>query len=1048
MQFSFDSFNRYEIPVLTVAEPDFTEIGVIKVPLDLKIIPRLITTSELDFTAHEMIDGVKCAYYDKLIKYRLIHAENFGWFVITDVSETGDGHNKVKEIICESYEYLLGRTDANISAGTYKFYEIGATGDKLPLLNHIFTQCPQWSVGNISNSLLNLYRTFDMPDDNIYSFLMNEVSEAYECFFIFDCENFKINALTLTDIIEDSGIVLRYQSLLRQVQMKTSDNDIATVLKVYGADDFSIAMVNPLGNANIYKLDYFKDMMPAALWAKVDAWQDAVYTARHSNEPGSYANLLSTISVANQSILDYEANIAELNSYTLSGQKVQSASLPYSLTTDERTKVEAIKTWIDGMATASLVAMLLAAVSYPPIDISSPPSSADATISSYMASLNSGANAAVSQAIINIYACEKAVVYINGLIDALESDITTYKTSLTAINTSLSLENNFTAEELATLDKYFITKTYTNDYIIDLETYDYTDRLSLAYELLDYGEAELELASQQSYQFSIEAKNFVFDKNYQSYATKLATVGLGCKIHAEVDDGIWEDPLLMEIELDFTNPDNFAMTFGDKYYSKSNRALFEDFFQGATKTSDSFNSTVHSFLEPVRDGTISDAQKFIKSALDIARNAVISGSHQEMKWDESGFWGRKWDVNNNSYDPQQLKITNNLIVMTDDNWLSGKLAIGEITVNGLTKYGIAAELLLGNMIISDSLLISNSGGTFSVDSSGATLVNADFKVETATGLGRIIANASDGFRLQTRTNTDSVWNDQISLDINDGDIAISGSLISIPDVSSVGGWANSGDDGLENIQSTNSRYARLGGSQYAFAAGTLSNGVETPRTSVDYAGNLSAVNGEFRDGSFYGTISASSGNLGKISAASYGGIVNGDLYITGALICDNYPSPSIDITPTTLGLGSATNGSLVVKYSDTKFGTRPYNTLRVKAGANGSEYTFLYSGVSVSEGTGGGTGGTTPTPPSYNIVMQSHSSYYAIRAGAGTNYAKVGEMVQGQWYVYSGINNGWYYLTHTCSYNSTTRKISSITSLSNTGYAGPGSYAQVATGTT
>nr|DAU68514.1 MAG TPA: hypothetical protein [Caudoviricetes sp.] len=34
MLFSFDKFDRYEIPVLTVAHPDFTKVGIIKDPID------------------------------------------------------------------------------------------------------------------------------------------------------------------------------------------------------------------------------------------------------------------------------------------------------------------------------------------------------------------------------------------------------------------------------------------------------------------------------------------------------------------------------------------------------------------------------------------------------------------------------------------------------------------------------------------------------------------------------------------------------------------------------------------------------------------------------------------------------------------------------------------------------------------------------------------------------------------------------------------------------------------------------------------------------
>ena len=50
--------------------------------------------------------------------------------------------------------------------------------------------------------------------------------------------------------------------------------------------------------------------------------------------------------------------------------------------------------------------------------------------------------------------------------------------------------------------------------------------------------------------------------------------------------------------------------------------------------------------------------------------------------------------------------------MTDDNWDTCKLAIGEIEIPGTadTAYGVASELLVGNLILGEAMKIINTNG--------------------------------------------------------------------------------------------------------------------------------------------------------------------------------------------------------------------------------------------------------------------------------------------------------------------------------------------------
>ena len=93
MLFSFDKFDRYEIPVLTVAHPDFTKVGIIKDPIGLKLDLNLVSTSKASFEAYSVDDtGNATFYYGALTKYNLVHISGFGWFVITNVDESNESY--------------------------------------------------------------------------------------------------------------------------------------------------------------------------------------------------------------------------------------------------------------------------------------------------------------------------------------------------------------------------------------------------------------------------------------------------------------------------------------------------------------------------------------------------------------------------------------------------------------------------------------------------------------------------------------------------------------------------------------------------------------------------------------------------------------------------------------------------------------------------------------------------------------------------------------------------------------------------------------------
>lgn len=758
MLFSFDKFDRYEIPVLTVAHPDFTKVGIIKDPIGLKLDLNLVSTSKASFEAYSVDDtGNATFYYGALTKYNLVHISGFGWFVITNVDESNDGIHKSKSVDCESYEYTLGRKAANLSAGTYRLYDPANAASTETLLGHFLANCPRWTIGYVSSALYSRYRTFDMPDASMYGFLMEEAMDAYECVFVFDTENLQIKVYAPDDLIKDSGIVFRYTSLLKHISISDSADDVVTELQVYGADDFSIATVNPLGTASIYKYDYFKDVMPAAMWVKVKQWQDDVAAAM--GRTSAYGNILTAIKNENLKILGYEANKSEMERYRAAGEQVRTVNTPYTMQAVSQTAVDSIRAWIDSKNSTDLLTMVTAADAYPPIPTFAPAGGEGVVPSEIQAYADTitEADRNVAQATINIYACDKCEKYCDSLIATSKAQIEIYQNQRKATHTNLSISNYLTADEIVALGDYTLADVYENPYIVPLDGMTYEEVQNLAFELLDGAFETLERVSQPTFDFSVDAVNLMFDKEHEDYVNIIEQNGLGCRVHVEFEDGHWYDPVLMGISVEYDAPDKCELVFGSNYHAKMSEDLYAECFQQAAKTSATVSSALHSWLNPMESQSLSPMREFMEGTLNAAVNKIINANNQSTVIDQFGIWGRK--ITDDGYSPKQIKIINNGLYMTDDNWDTCKLALGEIDIPGTadSAYGIASEMLIGNLILGEALKIINANNTFTIDENGVNLTTSD-------GLKKIYINPSDGFKIQGRADTTSEFADKLYLD--------------------------------------------------------------------------------------------------------------------------------------------------------------------------------------------------------------------------------------------------------------------------------------------
>ncbi len=100
-------------------------------------------------------------------------------------------------------------------------------------------------------------------------------------------------------------------------------------------------------------------------------------------------------------------------------------------------------------------------------------------------------------------------------------------------------------------------------------------------------------------------------------------------------------------------------------------------------------------------------------------------------------------------------------------------------------YGVVADALIGGLVATEKLVISNENNNFILDKDGATLVNASFTL--TNNKNKILLNPEDGLKIQTKVG--ELWEDRFYADVNGDIVAKSIKLES----SIIGGWITEAD---------------------------------------------------------------------------------------------------------------------------------------------------------------------------------------------------------------------------------------------------------------
>lgn len=369
-----------------------------------------------------------------------------------------------------------------------------------------------------------------------------------------------------------------------------------------------------------------------------------------------------------------------------------------------------------------------------------------------------------------IAAKEAEIVAQESLISYKELAIFTTTETLQDIHDEVSFDANFTPTQLLELNSFIFENTYLNENIVQTDSMTPVEVQAAAQTLFNQAQGVLARISQPRYEFELDAVNYTIIEDFRVFTQQ---TNVGTIVTCELQDGTYIESVLLEIEIQFDDPENFKMTFSNRLRLDNGNFTYSDLMGQVQRTGSavSFDSTKWAdWTNNYQD----EVSTFITSSLDATVNNLISNQNQEILINQNGLIGRSWDATLGAYKPKQVWLTNNVLAFSNDSFNTAKLALGEINLPaGGTAYGLVAEVIVGRLLAGNSLTITNSGNNFVLDQTGATLTNAKFSTQTTNS--KIIIDPTSNISFRIQKNEGGTFVDKFFVN-NAGDVTFSGNL--------------------------------------------------------------------------------------------------------------------------------------------------------------------------------------------------------------------------------------------------------------------------------
>ena len=904
LNYDFPVFGgNFDAPAIMLAKKDKTIVGSVDYT-DLRFTFNLNAFQTVTFKIYRELDGKIQKYFDSFEDGMLIVIPGISWYEIHVETDT-DNAVITKTVTGTSLECKLCDKrlfDFQVNSDDFEDEDYAKTtfynpmNPKKSLLNRVLNVTPNWRVGHVDQSLMDMQRTFDESDIDVYSFLTGNVAEAFNCLFVFDTFDCTVNAYDLDNYGNDTKIFVDSENLVTTMTQKIDENSIITCYRVVGGDYVEIAEVNPNGSNKIYNFSYYLSQMPQEIQDKINAYNTKFQSLKPQYEDVivQMQNQLEIIQELYTRIPDSETS-TDWTKYGL--ELLQNREKSYQNVHDVYCA--------QGMNN---------------------PQSLNYNLYQENIKLLNGVKAEIGVRETEIESAQNVWQSING--------------EMLDIQGQLDMNKWFSEEEWKTLDDYVIEATYSNDNFSIFNNTSEAELLSVEKELYDAAWNDLSKKCRPKYQYSATLMNLLAMEEFKELAKHFK---LGNFIRTKTEYGALIKLRIISFTVDYSKAGLIDVTFSDATKVDVQGVCDDtaDILAQAHSAAMSFKFNKDQYDSSVKQGNFVSEMR--KNGLDVAITNIHNSSNQSQVWDETGMTFRQWNAQKNDFDPEMIKIINNQMVFSDDGLKTARMALGKISLgNGEYGYGLNAEVLMSKLVMSENLYLENNSGTYKF-----------------TDDGFIASNGTNSIKIQPNKSNElfSLYkgDDQNFYIDSDGDIWLRGNLsggsINIGNgnftVDSNGYMTATGGTFNGNINASNFSGGTINGTTISggtvtgasITGNTISGGTISGTTitggsinigtgfSVDSSGNMKSISGEFVSATFKNTIfygldyNGQSYYFSVIDVPKPGyitfGLTNAHTTFPGSVQFDNYLIINQDMSfgsgATTYGTSAGTTNSKLYK---------------------------------------------------------------------------------------------------------------------------------------
>lgn len=340
-------------------------------------------------------------------------------------------------------------------------------------------------------------------------------------------------------------------------------------------------------------------------------------------------------------------------------------------------------------------------------------------------------------------------------------------TQLQSIRTSVAEELDFEAflgerlwKEFAAYrrEDLYSNSNYISDGLSNAEVF------AMAREFIETAQKELTKAATMQHSITSTLHNLLAIKEFAPITEHFAT---GNWIRIRVD-GVLYKLRLLSYDIDFSNLANISVSFSDVRLLNGARETYSRLIQNLSSMSSSYGAVMRQASKGSKSqDTIASWQD---DGLSLASQKIVSDTrYQDVVYDERGILLRKYIPETGEYDAAQVKIINQGLYVTDNNWETARAGVGYFTYydpyrqKNVTAYGVVADTIVGDLILSRNVRIYNETGQMRLDSDGFVATNSNNSVSV-----RIRPNDTRGIFVITSSKGDILTVD------GDGNLTMAG----------------------------------------------------------------------------------------------------------------------------------------------------------------------------------------------------------------------------------------------------------------------------------